>query len=77
MNELHGIPTAMHASTTVIPLFIYWMTWVKAFMRDALVMAFMRAFYHFWQWNIMSLCKRPMADNSSEWGGAAICKSKY
>ncbi|OGO66093.1 MAG: hypothetical protein A2029_11645 [Chloroflexi bacterium RBG_19FT_COMBO_47_9] len=32
--------------TTAIPSFICWMTWIAAFMRDALVIAFMKEVYH-------------------------------
>jgi hypothetical protein len=44
--ELQGAQTNLRAITTAIPLFMCWMTWVTAFTREALVIAFMRALYH-------------------------------
>ena len=34
---------------------MYWMTWVTALMREALVIDFTRAQYHFWLWTILGI----------------------
>ena len=49
--ELQSDPTILHAITAAIMLVICWMIWVTAFMREALVMDFMRALY--------SVCSTP------------------
>jgi len=46
--EIRYNPTILPAITTTTRLFLCWMTWVTAFMREALVMAFVRALYHWW-----------------------------
>lgn len=42
----NGVGEYPKAQTLVKQSFIYWMTWVTAFMREALEIDFMRALYH-------------------------------
>lgn len=53
--ELRDNPTIFLPITTVILLFMCWMTWKAELTHKAMLMDFLRALYHLWQWNILNI----------------------